>query len=91
MLDSDEPGLMAKPSPETHLPDPLDTLLRDLHLVWCDDDCPPEWHRPNADPGRAATHLASALWNMAEDAAQGSADSDAALTRLNAYVAKASR
>ena len=90
MLEGDEPGLAASPGRETHVPNPLDTLLRDLHLIWCGDDCPSEWHRADADPELAATHLASALWGLAEDAAQGSADSAAALARLNAYVAKAS-
>ena len=91
MLDGDESGLAAMPVRETHVPDPLDTLLRDLHLIWCGDGCPSEWHRADADPELAATHLAGALWDMAEDAARGSADSAAALALLNAYVAQAGR
>jgi hypothetical protein len=74
---------------ETHVPHPLDAVLRDLHLTWCDDRCPPDWHLAEADPVVAAITLATALWEMADDAARGVADSAAALVTLTAYVEKA--
>jgi hypothetical protein len=73
---------------ETHVPDPLDALLRDLHQIWCPDDCPPDWDRPGADPVSAARELATALWDMAEDGARGGTDPATALAVVNAYLAR---
>ena len=63
-------------------------ILRDIHQLWCDDPaCPPDWHLTDADPTAAATRLALALWNMADAAASGDPNAEAAIRLLNARIA----
>lgn len=71
---------------ETGLPGALDVLLRDLHLLWCREGCPPDWHLGDADPERAAFLLASALWGLGKAAGRGDPDAGAALATLTWYV-----
>jgi hypothetical protein len=75
-------------NPETNLPGPLDVLLRDLHTLWCQNDCAdddPAWHMSTtADPERAASLLCQAIW----DAAKTGTDEDRRfLKRMSDYVA----
>src|SRR5688572_23037209 len=93
-LDAEEISVNAPTDPsenrpqgaETRLSGPLDELLKDLHLVWCDDECPTDWHRAGADAALAAIKLATALWDMADDAADGAPSAATALATLTTYV-----
>jgi len=57
---------MTREERERRMPGKLDVILRDLHLLSCQDreDCPADWHLADADPARAAWHLSDALWAM---------------------------
>lgn len=57
---------MSRQDPERRMPGKLDVLLRDLHLLWCEDQegCPADWNLADADPARAASYLSDALWAM---------------------------
>jgi hypothetical protein len=68
---------------QTNLPDALDSLLRDLHTLWCLDNCPDDWHRADADPSGAALDLCMALWDMSRS---GDEDAAAALAMLNEHL-----
>ena len=52
------------------LPGTLDVLLRDMHLLWCQEGgggCPEEWSLADSYPENAARTLAMAIWQLADD------------------------